>query len=588
MSNTQTKFPNTMLQFAKHFFKPYRNYLICMIVITILVAAYTALDPYIIKKFIDAATPVLGTQNLAHAALLPAIMWVALNIFTSLIWRLYNYVQLKSMPGLKADIIDQASDYVHGHSYKFFQDSMGGTISNKIADLASNAETLIANTIELFKSLLMILGAMVMSAVVSPIFSLLFFTWTILFMLAAFYFSKKIEPLSNDFASSRSNTIGRVVDSFTNAINVILFAREAYEKVYLRHSLNEMATKDINMQMQLMRYAFIMAGLAILVQGSTIVLLIYLGTNGTLTIGDFTLIFMLSTTILNQVWSFTQTLFKVAEQIGVFNQSLSSISIPHEIVDSEHAVPLKINNGTIVFDKVKFFYTEAHQLFEDKTLTIQAHEKVGLVGYSGSGKTTFVNLITRTFDIQGGDILLDNQSIHKVTLQSLRDNIAFIPQDPTLFHRSVMDNIRYGKLEATDEEVIEAAKKARVHEFAIELPQGYQTLVGERGVKLSGGQRQRIAIARAILKNAPILILDEATSSLDSMTEVLIQESLQIAMHKKTVIVIAHRLSTIKAMDRIFVFDSGKVVEEGTHEHLLDNGKIYQGLWQVQQGFLSH
>ena len=297
---------------------------------------------------------------------------------------------------------------------------------------------------------------------------------------------------------------------------------------------------------------------------------------------------MLSTTILNQVWSFTQTLFKVAEQVGVFNQSLSSISIPHEIIDSEHAVPLKINSGTIVFDKVKFFYTEAHQLFEDKTLTIQAREKVGLVGYSGSGKTTFVNLITRTFDIQGGDILLDNQSIHKVTLQSLRENIAFIPQDPTLFHRSVMDNIRYGKLEATDEEVIEAAKKARVHEFAIELPQGYQTLVGERGVKLSGGQRQRIAIARAILKDAPILILDEATSSLDSMTEVLIQESLQIAMHKKTVIVIAHRLSTIKAMDRIFVFDSGKVVEEGTHEHLLANGKIYQGLWQVQQGFLSH
>ena len=226
-------------------------------------------------------------------------------------------------------------------------------------------------------------------------------------------------------------------------------------------------------------------------------------------------------------------------------------------------------------------------MFEDKTLVINGGEKVGLVGYSGSGKSTFVNLITRMFDVQKGDILIDGQSIRSVTLESLRKNIGFIPQDPTLFHRSIMDNIRYGKFDADDEEAIEASKQAHVHEFVTELPTGYQTFVGERGIKLSGGQRQRIAIARAILKDAPILILDEATSALDSVTESLIQESLQVAMKNKTVIVIAHRLSTIKSLKRILVFDKGHIVEEGSHQDLLEKGKIYPQLWNLQQGFLT-
>lgn len=256
-------------------------------------------------------------------------------------------------------------------------------------------------------------------------------------------------------------------------------------------------------------------------------------------------------------------------------------------MDVPDAKSLIVKNGTIIFSNVNFYYTESQRLFEDKTLIIHGGEKVGLVGYSGSGKSTFVNLITRMFDVQKGDILIDDQSIRSVTLESLRNNIGFIPQDPTLFHRSIMDNIRYGKFEANDEDAIEASRQAHVHEFVSQLPDGYNTLVGERGIKLSGGQRQRIAIARAILKNAPILILDEATSALDSVTESLIQASLQIAMKNRTVIVIAHRLSTIKALDRILVFDKGHVVEEGTHQYLLEKGKIYPTLWNLQQGFLS-
>jgi len=580
-------FPSTLSQFVKHFFKPYRSFFTIMIIINVSAALFITIQPYVLKKLIDAATPYLGKEFLIQATLIPVGILISLTVLNNLAWRLNNYVHLKSLPDLKADIIDEASDYVHGHSFKFFQDNLSGAVTNKIVDLANNTDSLITNCRSLFQGSLVIFSAIFIAAIVSPIFSGIFLVWTLLFIRAAFYFSKGIEPYSNTFAESRSHAIGNVVDSFVNAINVILFARESYEKKFLRKSLNEMIVKDKVLQAKLMRYAFIMSSLTVSVQAITIILLIYFGVKGLLTIGDFALIFMLTNTLLEEVWHFTETLFKIAEQVGIFNQSLSFISTKHEIVDSENAVPLKMKMGAIVFSRVKFFYNETQKLFEDKTLVINDCEKVGLVGYSGSGKSTFVNLITRTFDIQSGDILLDNQSIRSVTLKSLRENIAFIPQDPTLFHRNIMENIRYGKLNATDEEVIEAAKKAHVDEFVKEMPKGYQTLVGERGIKLSGGQRQRISIARAILKDAPILILDEATSALDSQTESLIQKSLGFAMQNKTVIVVAHRLSTIKSMDRILVFDKGHIVEEGTHEYLLEKGKIYQNLWQVQQGFLS-
>ena len=585
-SRQQEAFPNTLTLFIKHFFKPYRKFFIIMILINLFVALYIAVQPYVLKRLLDAATPLLGNTTLLQATLLPAILLITLTLFNNLAWRLNNYVSLKSLPNLKADIINQASDYVHNHSFKFFQDNLSGWISNKIADLANNTDSLITTSRSVFQDFLTIISAIFISYLVNPLFSLVYLIWTLIFIRAAFYFSKAIQPFSKAFAESRSHVVGNVVDSFVNAINVILFARNKYENQYLRISLNDMVVKDKELQKKLMQYGFIMSGLTISVQAVTIILLLYFGSRGFLTIGDFALIFMLTLSVLDNVWGFTETFFKISEQYGIFKQALQFISQKHEIIDLENALPLKVENGIIEFSKVRFFYTETQKLFEDKTLIIHGHEKVGLVGYSGSGKSTFVNLITRTFDIESGSILIDNQSIQSVTLQSLRENIAFIPQDPTLFHRNLIDNIRYGKLEASDEEVIAAAKKAHVHEFVIEFPLGYQTLVGERGIKLSGGQRQRIAIARAILKDAPILILDEATSSLDSVTEYLIQDSLQFAMKNKTVIIIAHRLSTIKAMDRIIVFDKGRVVEEGTHDYLMNSGEIYKNLWKTQIGFL--
>ena len=272
------------------------------------------------------------------------------------------------------------------------------------------------------------------------------------------------------------------------------------------------------------------------------------------------------------------------EHFGKITQGLRVINQKHYILDIINAKELQIKSGKIQFENVDFYYKGISPVFTNKSITIYPGEKIGVVGYSGSGKSTFVNLILRLFDIASGQILIDGQDISKVTQESLIKSIAIIPQDPFLFHRSLMENIRYGLISASDDEVITASKKAYAHEFIILTPNGYDSLVGERGIKLSGGQRQRISIARAILKNAPILILDEATSAMDSVTEDYIQANLITLMENKTVIVVAHRLSTLLNMDRILVFDKGRIVEDGTHKQLLAINGMYATLWNSQIG----
>jgi ATP-binding cassette subfamily B protein len=274
-------------------------------------------------------------------------------------------------------------------------------------------------------------------------------------------------------------------------------------------------------------------------------------------------------------------------ELGMIESALTLVKKGHDITDKPGARPIVIKHGEIACKDVTFGYQKTRPVFKNLNLTLEAGKKVGLVGFSGSGKSTFVNLILRFYDLQSGSIAIDGINIADVTQNSLRSQIAMIPQDPALFHRTLIENIRYGRLDATNEEVITAAQLAHCHEFIGKLDKGYESLVGERGIKLSGGQRQRIAIARAILKNAPILILDEATSSLDSVTEKLIQESLQLLMQGRTTIVVAHRLSTLNDMDRILVFHKGKVLEDGTKEELLAMDGHFAMLWNMQtDGFL--
>jgi ATP-binding cassette subfamily B protein len=288
--------------------------------------------------------------------------------------------------------------------------------------------------------------------------------------------------------------------------------------------------------------------------------------------------------IINEARNLSRRFLEFFEYVGNVANGVHIIIKPHEIVDAPQALAASIDRGRIEFQHVMFGYTPEQPIFRDLNVVIPAGQRVGLVGFSGSGKSTFVSLILRLYDVQGGRIVIDGTDIRAMTQESLHRQLSLIPQDPNLFHRSLMENIRYGRLDATEEEVIEAARKAHAHDFVTQIKDKYNSLVGERGVKLSGGQRQRIAIARVVVKNAPILILDEATSSLDSITEQAIQETLDEVMKGKTVIVVAHRLSTIAHLDRILVFDQGRVVEDGSHAELLALNGSYQRLWSRQAG----
>jgi ATP-binding cassette subfamily B protein len=306
--------------------------------------------------------------------------------------------------------------------------------------------------------------------------------------------------------------------------------------------------------------------------------------DGGMTVGEFSMVAGLAIMLIEAARGLSRTFLEFFEYIGNISDGVSIFIQPHEIVDKPNAQRLSVAKGEIKFTDVSFTYPGGLKVFNRLDITIKPKQQVGLVGFSGSGKSTFVNLILRLFEPESGTLSIDGQDILAVTQDSLRENISMIPQDPMLFHRSLLENIRYGKLEATDEEVIAAAKKAHAHDFIMQTEEKYASLVGERGIKLSGGQRQRIAIARAILKNAPILILDEATSALDSVTEKKIQQGLHYLMKDRTVVVVAHRLSTISHMDRILVFDEGAIIEAGSHSELLKKEGHYAHLWNMQAG----
>jgi ATP-binding cassette subfamily B protein len=311
---------------------------------------------------------------------------------------------------------------------------------------------------------------------------------------------------------------------------------------------------------------------------------VFLWQSGVITVGDFVLIQVYIIGLVSRIWGIGGSMRRLFSSFADAHEMIEIFETPYSVADAPDAKRLSVTAGGISMEDVSFSFTGERGVFEGFSLAVRAGEKVALVGPSGAGKSTVTKLLLRMYDVAEGAIRIDGQDIRTVTQDSLRENISFVPQEPILFHRSLKENIRYGRPDATDEQVIEAAKKAHCHEFISKLPLGYDTHVGERGVKLSGGERQRVAIARAILKDAPILILDEATSALDSESEALIQDALHVLMEGKTVIVIAHRLSTIMTMDRIVVIENGKIAAEGTHDDLVAQGGLYQKLWSIQAG----
>lgn len=571
----------TIFRFVRSQLRPFYWQMIGLLLVACYWAIHVSLQPYVIKLILDSVSQDPSLNNIA----IPVILYIALSVAFALNFRFYDYVWLKLYPPLKAKIINDATDKIVHYSYGFFQNHLAGRLSDKINNLGTGTVKIIQVFVDKFFShTLALIIACFTLMMVHPLLSLILFGWTAFLVVLSAIFGKEARRLSLDLSEANSNVSGYIVDRFANILNVRLFANRDYEKKILNQNLQKSTQRSQKLRWFLLKLMAIQ-GLATAVMLSTCLLvLIFSFHSRRITVGDFGLVVTLTLTFADIIWHLAQEISNFSEIHGMVRQGISLLSLKESIKDLPNAVELKISKGDICFENVGFRYPNAEPLFSHKSIFLPAGQKIGLVGFSGSGKSTFVHLILRLFDVTQGRILIDGQDIKTVTQDSLHRSIAMIPQDPTLFHRTLMENIRYGNLTSNDEEVIAAAKKALAHDFISHLTHGYNTLVGERGIKLAGGQRQRIAIARVFLKTAPILILDEATSALDSATESLIKDGLIDLMTNRTTIVIAHRLSTLLHMDRILVFDQGNIVEDGTHETLISKEGLYKTLWEAQVG----
>lgn len=534
---------------------------------------------------------VIDTLTMAEPyGAIPHMAWVyTLGIFGVLgfgesvhVWT--AYILHKWKPQIRARIRRDFFDYILGHSHAYYQDHFAGALARKVTEIAESSFRLHDHLrFAIFGSFLAMIAAMVAMFTVAPVYGFGMMLFIISVTAPVFIRLKRIGGRSRIFSEIRAHVTGTIVDILSNATSMRNFARTAYERE--QHEIDTQAEQQADgkrlltmIQMEnYRRLAFVILG------GGMMTALILGWQHGIVTLGQIGTVMGLSFSIIGATWNFGFGVVMAADELGYIDDAIRMITPAHGVQDLPDAPPLAVQKATITFNDVTFDFP-GQTVFQNLSLEIPAGQKVGLVGPSGAGKSTLMNVLLRLYDIHDGAIMIDGQDIRFVTQDSLCNNIAIIPQDTALFHRSLRDNIRYGNLNATQADVEEAARLAHAHEFIIRLPEGYDTMVGERGIKLSGGQRQRIAIARAILKDAPVLLLDEATSALDSESEKMIQDSLQTLMQGKTVIAIAHRLSTIATMDRLVVMDRGAIVEDGPHSELLRRGGVYAKLWAMQSG----
>lgn len=497
-----------------------------------------------------------------------------------------NYFYMKMQSNVMARLKQNAFDYMIKHSHSFFANNFSGSLVQRVGRFSRAFEVLTDsvayNVIPLIVS---VVGSIWITWFVAPIISIILIIW--IFVFVTFNISFSIWKLKYDtaVAEADSRTTGYLADSITNNSAISFFTGHPHESVGFQDVSNDQANK--------MLFSWRLGNVVDVVQMSLIYIVeffvFYFAVKywsiGLITIGTFVLAQTYIIGVTNQLWGFNKIIRNVYQGIADSKGMVEILLTQHEIQDLPDAKKLIAAGGEIVFNNVSFAFSEDNKVLNDINITIKPGQKVAVIGPSGAGKTTLARLLMRSYNLTKGSIIIDGQDISTVTQASLRENISLVPQDPVLFHRTLMENIRYGRRDATDEEVKEAARLAHCNEFVENLPLKYETFVGERGIKLSGGERQRVAIARAILKKAPILIFDEATSSLDSYSESLIQDALKNLMSNCTTIIIAHRLSTVKKMDRIISMSDGFIVEDGTHEELLniDSG-LYKKLWDLQVG----
>jgi ATP-binding cassette subfamily B multidrug efflux pump len=493
-------------------------------------------------------------------------------------------------PGMTSLIRWQNHNYVLKQSMNFFHSDFAGRIAQRIMQTGNSLrDSAVAAVDALWHVLIYAISALVLFAEADWRLMIPLIMWIIAYVVALYYFVPRVKERSVVSSDARSKLMGRIVDGYSNIATLKLFAHTSMEQQYARDAITEQTEKTQLASRVITAMDFAITTINGLLIVGTTGLALWLWTQSLISVGAIALATGLVIRIVNMSGWIMWVVNGIFENIGMVQDGLQSIAQPVSVTDKKGAPRLKVDRGNVRFEDVHFHYPKGDSIIEGLTLDIRPGEKIGLIGPSGAGKSTLVNLLLRLYDLPSGRILIDGQDIAEVTQESLREQIGLITQDTSLLHRSILDNLRYGKPNATEEQVWEAVRKARADDFLPLLSdsegrRGFDAHVGERGVKLSGGQRQRISIARVLLKNAPILIMDEATSALDSEVEAAIQESLETLMKGKTVIAIAHRLSTIAKMDRLVVLQKGKVVEIGSHSELLAQQGLYARLWHHQTG----
>lgn len=546
--------------------------------------------PYAVNRIIQTVTQAdRPLRELAPLLRGPLLLFVILSISEVLFARAAGSCQITIGPRQRQNVTRNLYAYLQQHSHRYLTHNFAGALAHRISETAMGVTQTLWAVIFDFWPIAIVFGTSVyLLARAHAALGTFVGLWAVAFVGISYFLATRAQPYAHKAATARSETTGKVVDSVTNLVSAKLFARLDYEREYLDRTLVkelDAVRRSVWYSERVRWFQFISA--AVLKVG-VLYYALALWERAEIGIGDFVMAVSLSFMIINEARNLSRRFLEFFEFAGNVANGVESIVRAHDLVDQHGATPQPLPHGRIELRELTFGYTPNKPVFERLSLVIPQGQRVGLVGSSGSGKSTFVSLLLRLYEPQSGSISIDGVDIRTLTQDSLHAQLGLIPQDPTLFHRTLGENIRYGKLEASDEELIEAAKKAHAHDFITQMPEGYDAMVGERGVKLSGGQRQRIAIARVILKDAPILILDEATSSLDSITERAIQEALDQVMRDKTVLVVAHRLSTIAHLDRILVFDRGRIVEDGSHAELLARRGAYHALWSRQSnGFLG-
>ena len=484
----------------------------------------------------------------------------------------------------------QMHRYLLRQSVGFFANEFAGRVATKVMQTSLSIRESVMKLLDVFVYVSVnFISMMVLIALADWVLALPLLLWVIVYITLIRHFVPRLKKVSSDQADARSSMTGRVVDSYTNITTVKLFSHAGGEAAYAKESMEGFLV-TVHQQMRMFtqfQFAVYFNNVCLVFAVSALAIWLWLGS--VVSVGSIAISIALCLRINGMSQWIMWEVSSLFENIGVVHDGMTMMVKPHEVVDQPKAQPLGVPLGQIEFEHVSFHYGKASGVLDDFSLKIASGEKIGLVGRSGAGKTTLMNLLLRFYDLERGRVLIDEQDIAQMTQESLRSCIGVVTQDTSLLHRSIRENIAYSAPEATDEQVIEAARKANAWDFIQELEdstgrKGLDAHVGERGVKLSGGQRQRIAIARVFLKDAPILVLDEATSALDSEVEAAIQENLFQLMEGKTVIAIAHRLSTIAQLDRLVVIDAGNLIESGSHDELVQNSRIYADLWARQSG----